>query len=108
MANITIQTIESLWKEFGRTPFPEEGKSFTSSNERDFTEIDTYAAGCIATFVHLKGRLDEERYDCLKTCSSDLSIAINELDAGTLKNYAEQLQFLSKSVLEYLDQKTNT
>lgn len=105
MTNTRFQEIESTWNEFSRTPFPEEGKSFTSSNESDFTELDTYAAGCIAAFIHYSGRLDEQRRDCLKTCLDDLTITINELAAGPLKTYAERLHYLSKSVLEYIDQK---
>ncbi|CAN5151664.1 hypothetical protein BH10CYA1_BH10CYA1_30540 [soil metagenome] len=105
MTNTTLQKIETIWNEFSRKPFPE-GASFKVADERDLRDIDTFAAGCISAFIHAAGQLDQQRYDCLKTCLQDLSIGIKDLDAGPLKTYAEQLHLLSKLVLEYLDKKS--
>lgn len=105
MTNTSLQKIESIWNEFRTTPFPESVGSSTLLDELDFEQIDTFAAGCICTFIHSAGRLDQPRYDCLKTCLKDLTLVIKDLDDGHLKTRAEQLQFLSKLVLEYLDRK---
>ena len=107
MTNTSFQKIESDWNEFRRTPFPENGDAFPGANDRDLAEIDTFAAGCISTFIHTSGQLDQQRYDCLKTCLAELDNGIQDIDAGKLKTYVEQLQFISKSVLEFVDLKAN-
>lgn len=103
MANISFQTIESLWNELSKTPLPENWESFAAADYNDLAIIDTFAAGCISTFIGTRGRLDRQHYECLKTCIESLSIGIETLDAGPLKTYAEQLHFLSKSVLDYAE-----
>lgn len=104
MTNTRLQKIESIWNELRSKPFPEGGyDSFT--DERDFVELDTFAAGCISTFISSAGKLDQQRYDILKSCSEELSTGIRKLDAGPLKTYAEQLELVSQLVLDYLDGK---
>jgi hypothetical protein len=107
----SIQKIESDWNEFRRKPFPESDTVLTEAEDSafaDFTLIDTFAAGCICTFIHSSGRLDKQHYDSLKTCVQDLSVVIKDLKSGPFKARAEELQNLSKSVLDYVDRKLST
>ncbi len=104
MTNTRLQKIESIWNELRSKPFPESGYE-AFADERDFVELDTFASGCISTFISSAGKLDQKRYDVLKSCSEDLSIGIKGLEPGPFKSYAEQLHLLSNLVLEYLDGK---
>ncbi|MBA3992519.1 MAG: hypothetical protein C0469_03260 [Cyanobacteria bacterium DS2.3.42] len=103
MTNTRLEKIESTWNEFLKEPFPEDGASVNIAGDQELGYIDSTAAGCISTFIQASGRLDKQRYDCLKTCLKDLSIGIKNLDAGPVKLRVEQLHLLSKLVLEYVD-----
>lgn len=103
MIDADLQKIESLWNQFLSVPFPEDGVSFTFPNGRDFVELDTFAAGCITTFIGNAGNLDRQRHEVLKGCLKELSMETQILEDGSLKTRIDQLRDLSKMVLEYLD-----
>jgi hypothetical protein len=54
-----MKEIEKLWVEFGNTPFPSNlaGEELEGI---DPVSVDTFAAGCISSFI-ASGRLDKEK-----------------------------------------------
>src|SRR5262249_46058024 len=67
----SVAEIQSMWDAWRARPFPSEyaGKDVAGIC---VTSIDSFAAGCIDTFISRKGNLDEERISVLQTCKDDL------------------------------------
>lgn len=63
--------------------------------------IDTFAAGCIGSFVTNRGRLDEERFEILKGCEQELDSVLHEL-SGEINSYFAELCEICRKVLQYL------
>jgi hypothetical protein len=63
------------------------------------TSVDTFAAGCIDTFVSRQGRLDEKRIKVLESCKTDLEVIVNSLD-GEARIYFDKLLLLCRRVLQ--------
>jgi hypothetical protein len=90
--------IEKMWGDFQSKPFPE-GCAGVSIKGVELTSLDTFAAGCIDTFVERRGRLDSRRVYILRQCSKELEIVVKNLD-GEARSYFERLQSLSEKVLQ--------
>jgi hypothetical protein len=63
----------------------------------DLVLVDTYAAGCIQTFVDT-GSLDARRLDVLRGCVDDLERALPSL-LGDTSTYFARLLDLGRSIL---------
>jgi hypothetical protein len=63
------------------------------------TSLDSFAAGCIDTFIFRKGRLDERHISVLEKCKGDLEVVVNAMD-GNAHTYFNNLLLLSKRVLQ--------
>jgi hypothetical protein len=92
--------IRKMWNEWKAMPFPSEygGKDVAGIC---VTSLDTFAAGCIDTFVSRNGRLDKRRISVLENCKDDLEVVVNSLD-GNARVYFNYLLLLSKGVLQLL------
>ena len=84
-----VSEIEIIWNEWKAIPFPSD---YAGEDVEDIclVSLDTYAAGCIDTFVSRKGSLDTERISILKKCEKDLKIVVAKLE-GDAKFYFERL-----------------
>jgi hypothetical protein len=98
VGNTTMQNdLAEIWRSFESTPFPDgiAGQDYAGIC---VTTVDTYAAGCIQSFV-LSGALDDERVRALKSCTAELQTAIPHLP-DSAKSYFETLHRLAVSVIE--------
>jgi hypothetical protein len=65
----------------------------------EVTSLDTYAAGCIQTFIDRKGKLDLWRTAILGRCYRDISVVALSLK-GREKAYYKRLMILTGLVLQ--------
>lgn len=93
--------IEQLWQESLRYAFPREVNGATI-NGVDLTEVDSFSAGCISSFIDSKGTLDQNRVNILKSCISDLEKIILTLE-GEAKRYFEKRLRLGKLVISAVE-----
>lgn len=79
--------ITELWVEHSQARFPEDlgGKDV---NGVCVTSIDSYAAGCISSYVGREGKsIDLERYQVLQKCKCDLEEVLPHLDGQALEYF---------------------
>jgi hypothetical protein len=89
-------SLEARWHSFVRRAFPQ-GCTGEEVNGVCLPSTDSFAAGCIATFVST-GRLDAERTDVLKHCLGELQCAVPTL-SGEARAYFAELEALAQLVL---------
>jgi hypothetical protein len=94
----SFNEIKNLWLEFYKLPFPSM-LGGTDVARICVTSLDTFAAGCIDTFVNNKGLLDDERINILDKCRSELEIIVENLDAEA-KTYFEKLLEITNKILK--------
>ena len=70
--------IKTSWSAFASLPFPD-GYAGQEIDCVCLVELDTFAAGCVDTFVSNRGRLDAKRIGVLDQCAVDLSRVLPEL-----------------------------
>jgi hypothetical protein len=92
-----LNNIQKIWRDFASRPFPEDCAGMAVQGI-ELASLDTFAAGCIATFVSNNGRLDAERITVLKKCAEEIEVVVPVLD-GEAMDYFEELQLLSQEVL---------
>jgi hypothetical protein len=90
--------IVNLWREHCAAPFPERlaGQEVAGIC---VASLDTFAAGCIQTFVSHGGRLGDEKVAVLDCCRRDLSVVVKEMN-GEAKEYFARLENLARMVLD--------
>jgi hypothetical protein len=73
-----IEQIRKMWNDYQNMTFPENyaGKDI---NDICITTLDTFAAGCINSYVE-NGNLDINRIKILKSCLDDLDLIIPKLN----------------------------
>ncbi|HEX9996371.1 MAG TPA: hypothetical protein VGB45_04445 [Abditibacterium sp.] len=95
-----MEEIEQLWNDFKNRPFPR-GWSERGFDIADLAEVDGASAGCISTFIHNKGTLDEPRkvglQGCIQ-CLREMEKSVGDDDLR-LKMYITELLILSRKVL---------
>ena len=91
-----LQEIEKLWNEFGKISFPEDIEDI--DERMNLISLDSFAAGCIDTFIDNKGSLDKKRQNILESCRNDLQIVISDLKDET-KVYFEKLLVLADKII---------
>jgi hypothetical protein len=93
-----VTEIRTMWDEWQAIPFPAEygGKDVVGIC---VTSLDTFAAGCIDTFICRKGHLDKRRISVLEGCKNDLEVVVPSLD-GDARTYFNNLLLLSRRVLQ--------
>jgi hypothetical protein len=93
-----VSEIQSMWDACKTQRFPSEysGKDVAGIC---VTSLDSFAAGCIDTFIFRKGHLDEQRISILAKCKNDLEVVVNALD-GSAQIYFNNLLLLSRRVLQ--------
>jgi hypothetical protein len=89
--------IQKIWRNFAMRPFPD-GCAGVKVQGIELASLDTFAAGCIDTFVSNNGCLDRDRISILKRCAEEIKVVVPTLQ-GEAMDYFEQLQFLSQEVL---------
>ena len=92
-----VSEIEIMWNEWKDIPFPSD---YAGEDVEGIclVSLDTFAAGCIDTFVSRKGSLDAQRISTLKKCEKELEIISNKLE-GNAKLYFEQLLLMTQKIL---------
>lgn len=86
-----------MWKEHLAAGFPED----VVGEEIDGVELvltDTFAAGCISTFLGNKGTLDVDRVKILRKCVSDLEKVCPSLNSEA-SGYFVRLSQIARMVL---------
>ncbi len=86
------------WDGWAKISFPA-GASDIEIDGVNLISIDTFSAGCINTFVGNQGKLDRERIDILRNCTSELDLILGQL-TGEIKGYFTELSELSHKVLK--------
>ncbi len=92
-----LSNIQKIWQDFHSRPFPD-GCAGVEIQGIELDALETYAAGCIDTFVNDNGRLDAERISILRQCADELEVVVLTLD-GDARDYFEELGLLSQEVL---------
>jgi hypothetical protein len=103
---MVMEEIQSLWDAHQSRPFPKFPRGYVIQGELDDLFIDLVladggAAGCISTFIHNRGKLDERRNSILRKCVEDLK-TLKDLFGENIPNfkaYIIQLLHLSEKVL---------
>jgi len=92
-----VDEIKVMWDEWKALPFPAEyaGKEVEGVC---VASLDSYAAGCIDTFVARRGSLDAERVSILEGCKRELEAVLKSLD-GDARSYFGHLLHLTEKVL---------
>jgi len=93
-----MNEIKNSWNEFCKLPFPE-NLAGELINGIDPVSIDSFAAGCISTFIANGGSLDNERISILNKCMSDIKSIEPSLNSEN-QSYYEILFTLGKAVLK--------
>jgi len=93
-----LPAIESLWRDHCAAGFPA-GVAGDEVAGICVTSLDTFAAGCIQSFLASAGSLDAERLAVLASCSRDLATVVPEMN-GEAKQYFARLEKLSTMVLD--------
>ncbi|MBN1911166.1 MAG: hypothetical protein JW818_15575 [Pirellulales bacterium] len=74
----SLEKIRRLWAEFRKKPFPE-GLAGEDINGVCVTSLDTFAAGCVDTYV-CSGSLDRVKRDVLESSLVELDRILPELE----------------------------
>jgi len=93
--------IQQSWSEFFDRPFPD-GWAGEEVNGVCVTSVDSFAAGCIDTFLSNGGTLDSHRIDVLRRCATDLARVLPQLD-DEVRDYFGHLNDLITAVLKNLE-----
>jgi hypothetical protein len=93
-----MNPIRDLWEDFRGAPFPQ-GLAGKEIDGVDLVEADSFAAGCISTFIGSHGNLPRDQIDILRKCLTDIDRVIPSLD-GEARRYFSVLRELGRSVLE--------
>ena len=93
-----FQEIERLWRKHCAATFPE-GLAGQEVFGVEVAQVDTFAAGCIDTFIACRGNLDHWRTAILGLCYRDLGVAVVGLQ-GDAQAYVARLEKLVRLVLE--------
>lgn len=96
-----MDEIKKLWNEFQKLPFPS-GLAGEEIEGEDVVSLDTFAAGCISTFIGNKGLLDSERLKILRKCIVDIEKILPHIK-GEGKEYFKMLHQLSARVVAWLN-----
>jgi hypothetical protein len=85
-----MEEIKRHWAEFLAQPFPRGyvGEGELAESDVDLAELDTFAAGCIDTFIAKRGKLDAERVIVLERCIEKLKILSELFDENNPKQKA--------------------
>ncbi len=97
-----IMTITDLWTEHAKTVFPESyaGKDV---NGVCLTSLDTYAAGCISTYIQQNRKsIDFERYQVLQKCKANLEEVLPDL-TGEARMYFIRLHEMCSIIIAEVD-----
>jgi len=74
------QMLMELWSEHSVARFPK-GYGGTDVNGICVSSLDTYATGCISTYVGKNsGHLDVERFLILQKCQKELALILPDVD----------------------------
>lgn len=94
-----MDEIEQMWQQHRAMGFPR-GCGGREVAGVCLASVDTFAAGCIHTFIGWSGRLDKERIECLQQCVAQLETVVPLLD-GPERAYFDLLLQMSRKVLQH-------
>ena len=94
-----MKEIAKLWAEFNKIPFP---RNLTGEEIEgiDPVSVDTYAAGCISSFIAGE-KIDKDKKEILKECMSEMRI-LNPKLVGESQVYFGKLYRLCDLVYSQL------
>jgi hypothetical protein len=95
-----MREIRRRWEAWRQLPFPE-GLAGEEVNGICLTSLDTFAAGCIDTFLERRGSLDAERIAVLRRCAGELRAVVPAL-AYEAAVYFGELSAIADLVLSHL------
>jgi hypothetical protein len=97
-----VKEIRATWVEWKTSPFPAD---YAGKDVADIcvTSLDSYAAGCIDTFIARNGRLDGRRIAVLEECRKELEVVVKNL-SGEARTYFNNLLLISERVLQLVGQ----
>ncbi len=98
--------IKKLWKLQLKDTFPHESAGIEIDG-LDLVLCDTYAAGCIETYVLRKGRLDDERVKYLVGCQEVLSKAVETLKDDSVVYFDRLLKIVNEILVDLELQRNN-
>jgi len=95
-----IDAVAQQWQIWLERPFPSNygGEEVAGV---DLALLDTYAAGCISTFVGNRGWLDHQRHGILQQSLTDLDVVVPQLK-GEVYDYFTELRDVVRQVLQCL------
>jgi hypothetical protein len=91
-----MKSFEKIWQDFVSKPFPE-GCRGVEVEGIELYSLETFAAGCIDTFIR-NGDIDSERITALRRCAEEIEVVVPRLE-GEAEEYFGQLELLSREVL---------
>jgi hypothetical protein len=94
----SLSLIENTWREHYAAAFPK-GIAGLEVAGICVTSVDSFAAGCIQSFVESGGSLDETRIAALESCRRDLALVV-PLMTGEAREYFARLEKLAQLVLD--------
>ena len=97
---MTMKEIQELWRQHQAAPSPE-GISGDEIEGWDLVCLDSFAAGCISTFVGSSGRLDSDQIECLIGCRESMSNVLPKL-TGEAQTYYYRLHQMTDIALRSL------
>ena len=92
-----MEDLQLLWDAHEGATFPSAVAGEEIEGE-DLVSLDTFAAGCIDSFLLKRGSLDEGRIDALAACFSGLTTVLPHL-TGDAKNYYTRLHEMCRITL---------
>jgi len=95
-----LNRIQRLWDDFLLAPYPE-ACAVRDIRWVEVILLDSYAAGCVSSFLHNEGFLDLQRTAVLGLCYGDLTVVLTELK-GEGRAYFARLEELVRLVLEFV------
>lgn len=91
-----MDEIIAQWNSFQELPFPK-GIAGEEIEGEDLASLDTFAAGCISSFIGNKGQLGIEKRNILSACIKGLKKVIPSL-SDEARKYFHELLLLSLNV----------
>lgn len=96
-----LAAVAELWEAHMQAPFPGRLRSADVAGVC-MVLLDSNVAGCVSTWLHRGGNIDDERWDILAACEQELLRVIPELDDDEAVYY-QRLLDMAVLVLEVPD-----
>lgn len=85
-----LAAVAELWEAHTQAPFPGRLRSVDVAGV-SMVLLDSNVAGCVSTWLHRDGNIDDGRWDILAACEQELRRVIPELDDDEAAYYQRLL-----------------